>query len=122
MKHAALALSALAVSAFGCGSSGGSCTAPENPTCPATPPSFAGAVFPDVIGPYCASCHSPSGVDTGTELVTYDEIYGKNGSEAAEIYNQVFESCLMPPAGSPALPAADRQQLLDWLACGAPNN
>lgn len=34
---------------------------------------------------------------------------------------QVF-LCNMPPNGATPLTAADKQLLLDWLACGAPNN
>lgn len=31
-------------------------------------------------------------------------------------------SCQMPPADAPQLSGADEKVLLEWIACGAPNN
>lgn len=56
-------------------------------------------------------------------LTSYAQIYGKNGAEAREIFNQVFESCLMPPSNAPEmLSGSQRQTLLDWYACGLPDS
>jgi hypothetical protein len=41
---------------------------------------------------------------------------------AREIYFQVFQSCLMPPPDVPeVLSDQQRQTLLDWFGCGAPD-
>jgi hypothetical protein len=123
----------------GCKKSGEAvaCDPPVNPTCPGVSPSFANDVYPNVIRPFCAMpCHSPGGTEFSMPLLTYQQIYGQNGQEAGEILTQVFEDCLMPPSNAPAQltdgdgdagtgDAGDpnaRQTLLDWLACGAPNN
>ena|ERR1022692_1984647 len=111
------------------------CDPPVNPTCPAAgAPSFANDVYPNVFVPFCVSCHSSIGLESGRPLTTYSQIYGQNGVEAGAIFTQVFENCLMPPSNAPAqLTDADadggdgastaaRQTLLDWLVCGAPNN
>ena len=110
------------------------CDPPVNPTCPMVVPSFANDVYPNVFVPFCVSCHSSIGVESNSPLTTYGQIYGQNGTEAGEIFAQVFENCMMPPSNAPAqLTGGDgdggdaaatvaRQTLLDWLVCGAPNN
>jgi hypothetical protein len=117
-------------------SEGVACDPPVNPTCPGVSPSFANDVYPNVFVPFCVSCHSSIGVEPGMPFTTYQQIYGQAGAEAQEIFNQVFEDCLMPPLNAPAqLTDSDagadadaggalgaRQTLLDWLSCGAQNN
>jgi hypothetical protein len=118
---------ALTIASFGCRKSGVDCTPPPAVlTCPeAGAPSFAGDVFPNVFGPVCDNCHAPGQIEASIPLTSYQQIYGPTsgasaGSEAREIFNQVFESCLMPPSDAP-VPLGDdqRQTLLDWFACGA---
>jgi hypothetical protein len=90
--------------------------------CPdAGAPSF-DAVFTNVISPLCDRCHVPGGQEAVMPLQTYQQVYGKNGAEAISIRTQV-EACRMPPPGGPEVLTDDqRQLLLTWLACGAPNN
>ncbi len=118
----ALALAGLAVTVSGCKKAAGvDCTPPPaNPTCPeAGAPSFAD-VYQAVFRPVCDNCHAPDGSEAVMPLASYAQIYGTNGTEAREIFNQVFESCLMPPSNAPApLGESERQTLLDWFACGA---
>ncbi len=121
------ALAAAALASSGCRSSQVACTPPPAVlTCPeAGSPSFAGDVLPNVFIPICDNCHAPGQVEAGIPLTNYQQIYGpttgpSQGSEAKEIFNQVFESCLMPPSDAPVpLDEARRQTLLDWFACGA---
>jgi uncharacterized membrane protein len=98
--------------------------------CPATPalvcpeagaPSFTD-VYNNVIHPLCDRCHTPGGQEAVMPLLNYQQVYGKGGAEVIEIRNQV-ESCLMPPPGQPEVLTDDeRQLLLAWIACGAPND
>jgi len=118
----ALALATLALSAAGCKKSGVDCVPPPaNLVCPeAGAPSFAGDVYPNVFVPVCNNCHAPGGAEANRPLTSYQLIYGTNGTEARSIFNQVFESCLMPPGNAPEpLTDTERQTLLDWFACGA---
>jgi uncharacterized membrane protein len=118
---------ALAMVSVACRKSGVDCTAPPAVlTCPeAGSPSFADAVLPNVFVPVCDNCHAPDQVEANIPLTNYRQIYGPTsgasaGSEAKEIFNQVFESCLMPPSNAPVpLDDDQRQLLLDWFACGA---
>jgi mono/diheme cytochrome c family protein len=114
----------LALAPLGCHKTAVYCPPPPTSGCPdGGGPSFANDVYPNVIQPVCGRCHSPDGGEPSKPFLTYQEIYGKNGAEAAEIRNQVFDSCLMPPSNSQEmLTDAGRQTLFDWLACGAPNN
>ncbi len=109
-----------------CKSAGGQETcppAPVDPPCADAPPSFAQDIYPQVFQPTCVRCHSPTGEEPKTPLTSYQQIYGSNGVTAKEIYYQVFQACLMPPPSAPeALSDIQRQRLLDWFACGAPNN
>ena len=97
--------------------------APVSPACPDAVPDFARDVYPDVFHPVCVPCHGPGGEEANMPFTSYQLIYGAGGSRAREIYDQVFESCLMPPASAPqSLSPAQRQKLLDWFGCGAPGS
>jgi uncharacterized membrane protein len=41
--------------------------------------------------------------------------------QAQSILSQVH-ACRMPPAGEPPLLASERQLILAWVVCGAPDN
>jgi hypothetical protein len=116
----------LALGSFGCPKSGVECTPPPEVACPdGGGPSFEGDVLP-IFNSVCDNCHAPDASKVQTPLLTnYQQIYGPAtgpgaGSEAIEIRNQVFLSCLMPPSNAP-VPLSDdqRQTLLVWFACGA---
>ena len=97
--------------------------APVNPPCPDAIPSFAQDIYPNVFAPVCGRCHGPGGEESSKPFTTYQQINGTNGVEAREIYFQVFGACLMPPANAPEqLSDVQRQKLLDWFGCGAPNS
>jgi hypothetical protein len=108
--------------AAGCSSSGNSspdATAPSCPaimgSCPKAPPSYARDVEP-ILQDNCVPCHSPQG-GYGYDLVTYTEVFDQAGAVVSWI-----SDCSMPPATYPPLTTAQRQTLLDWLACGALDN
>jgi hypothetical protein len=86
------------------------------PDCPSTPPSYAHDVAP-LIQAHCLACHAPGGQSADKPLGTYNAVFSRRG----EVLNQVY-ACVMPPAGQPSLSSTERQTLLSWLVCGAPNN
>ncbi len=113
------------VSACSTGTTGGEPTDPGcaglSTTGPATPPSWQGDVQP-LIATYCLTCHSDGGVAPSTfDYTSYAGVF-KN---RAEMLTQIYQ-CLMPltdaspPAAQPSL--ADRQTIVSWLVCGAPDN
>lgn len=115
---------AVALAALGCHTTGAVyCPPPPTSGCPdGGGPNFA-EVYQNVFHPVCDNCHSPDGGEPSKPLITYQQVYGKNGDEVKQIRNQVFYQCLMPPSNAPQpLPDAGRQVLWDWIACGAPDN
>jgi hypothetical protein len=113
------------VGACSSGTTGGGPTDPGcaglSTTCPGTPPSWQSDVEP-LIATYCLTCHSDGGVAPATfDYTSYAGVY-KN---RAEMLTQVYQ-CVMPlvdaspPAAEPS--EAERQTIVSWLVCGAPDN
>ncbi|HEY4393229.1 MAG TPA: hypothetical protein VGP64_04170 [Polyangia bacterium] len=113
---------ALCLALLECQKAAVECPAMPTVVCPeAGVPSFSD-VYANVISPLCDRCHIAGGQEASMPLTNYQQIYGKNGTEAGEIRNQV-QSCQMPPPGGPEVLTDDeRQLLLGWIACGAPDN
>jgi hypothetical protein len=89
--------------------------------CPSPPPSWQNDVQPLIVT-YCYQCHGDGGIEQSQfDYTTYAGVF-KNRSE---MLTQLFQ-CQMPPFdGSPpaVMPdETDRQTLVSWLACGAPDN
>lgn len=117
----ALFLALFAALGGGCGSPAANhCPpTPSDPACPDAAPSFAQVVYPQVFQLSCVPCHSPGGQESNMPLTSYQQV----AVRAGEIHNQVFLACAMPPPGAAQmLSDVQRQTLLDWLACGAPDN
>ena len=98
----------------GCGS-GINCPNDLPASCPSPVPSYQTTVS-SIINVRCTSCHSPGGQAATWPFQTYQDVY----VERSTVLNQVY-SCNMP-LGGPALPEQERQDLLGWLVCGAPQN
>ena len=96
--------------------SGLGCPSDLPQSCPATVPSYQNDVM-QIVQRACASCHSATGVEFNRPLDTYSALYSQRQGVLTQIY-----SCRMPPAGSPPLTSAERQQMLAWLVCQSPNN
>jgi hypothetical protein len=117
-RTAVIAASLLGIVVAADCSSGGS----EAATCPndypsaclAPGPSFANDVSP-LIHANCTPCHGP-GQQVPT-LSTYSDVM----HAGTLIATQVFQ-CRMPPAPRAPLTSQQRQTLLGWLVCGAPDN
>jgi hypothetical protein len=84
-------------------------------SCPSPIPSYKTEIAP-ILANYCVTCHSPTGCCGYSEL-TYAEV----ANQASSILDQVY-GCTMPPATSHMLSLDQRQALLGWLVCNAPNN
>ena len=93
-----------------------SCPNDLPPSCPSAAPSYQATVGP-IINLRCVTCHSPGGQEASRPLQTYSQVY----SERSAVLNQVY-ACNMPP-GTAAMPTEqERESLLTWLVCGAPQN
>ena len=116
------ALAAVSI-AWGCTSSdspadagASSCPSDLPSACPSPPPSYAKDVAP-IFARRCVVCHSEGGVEAERDYTTYDRIHQLR----TDILTQVY-ACRMPPADAAAPTLAERETLLGWLVCGAPNN
>lgn len=94
---------------------GGECAQVTPMSCSSDIPSYAWGVS-DLISRYCLGCHGSGGGDTGYDFSTLQSVQGAAGDMAMEL-----ATCAMPVSG-PAPSDAERQALITWLTCGAPNN
>ncbi len=108
---------ACAVSAATTPSAQSSCKASSPIGCEQSVPSYHQTVQP-IVKQFCLPCHRPGG-SAGeehdfTQLATlqaqHKSLIGQLGS------------CSMPPKGQPSPSSAEREKILAWAACGAPNN
>jgi uncharacterized membrane protein len=97
-------------------SSTSSCAGSVPVTCPPSTPSYATDVSP-LLYSYCTSCHQPGGSQSGKPLDTFASV----SSLSSKVESKVAD-CSMPPSSSPQPTAAERDVILSWIACGAPNN
>ena len=85
-------------------------------TCPDPKPSYASDVRP-IINARCTTCHSPGGQEASRDFTTYGGVFQQRQAVLTQAY-----SCRMPPAGNAQPTTQERQTLVAWLVCGAPNN
>jgi len=79
-------------------------------------PSYASDVSP-IFFQYCTSCHEANGSQSGKPLDSWS-----NASKLSSKVKDQVSGCSMPPDGNPQPSAAERDVILSWIACGAPNN
>ncbi|HEY2513574.1 MAG TPA: hypothetical protein VGI39_22050 [Polyangiaceae bacterium] len=94
------------------------CPAAVPASCPTTP-SYANDVVP-IFKRSCLTCHSPGGDSADVDLTTYANINNRESTVLTDVHQ-----CTMPPTGAPPstnVTSADRELILQWLVCGAPNN
>lgn len=101
--------------AVGCTDGAGSCPSDLPQSCPADAATYKATIAP-LIEDKCLDCHATGGVG-GKVLETWDDVH----SQRSEVLNQVY-ACRMPQPGAAPLTAAERQELLGWLVCGAQDN
>ena len=100
----------------GAGEEAGTCPDDLPKSCPSPVPSYSKDIVP-IMRESCANpgCHSSTGV-AGYPETTYAEVF----AQRSPILDQLND-CLMPPNTYP-LTAQQREALLAWLVCGAPDN
>jgi len=100
------------------GSSGRDCPSdlPSRAVCDAGVPSYRLEVAP-IIEQRCLGCHFEGNTLSGNVLVEHADVFGQRQTVLTRIY-----SCVMPPAEAAPLGSDERQVLLEWLVCGAPEN
>jgi hypothetical protein len=90
----------------------------EPPVCPDSQPSYAGEVSA-IIQTYCVGCHGPGGQEANRPFGTWSDI--DSHAYAGPMQRQLL-ACQMPPADAPQPSDQDKETLIAWLTCGAPNN
>jgi hypothetical protein len=87
-------------------------------------PSYKTQVAP-LLQEYCVNCHCAN-CGTGQPIGEYSWLSScvDGGSCNYGVVLGSIYSCYMPPAdgGAPKLNVCDRETVLQWLVCGAPNN
>jgi hypothetical protein len=110
------ALGAVLVACGGPRGSNGSCPNDLPASCASPAPSYQAKVAP-IINLRCITCHSPGGQEASRPLQTYSQVY----SERSAVLDQVY-ACNMPPVSAAQPTEQEREALLGWLVCGAPQN
>lgn len=114
LRHA-LWLAPVALLAMGCGSGPGDSTGSTCPTDSSLTYTNFGQAF---MTSHCLSCHRAGGPETPT-LSTLDQIRSnKDIIDRSAAAGPKAVNTYMPDGGS--VPEAERRQLGEWLACGAP--
>lgn len=98
------------------GGSSGSCPNDLPKSCPSPKPSYKDDVAP-LVERRCLVCHFEGGPASAIVLSSYPAIFQRRSA----VLNQVY-GCKMPPPDAGPLAEGDRQHLLGWLACDAPND
>jgi len=91
------------------------CTAIDASVCAMPTPSYASDIAPLLDRECNDTCHAP-GVGPWP-LTSYSDVV----AWAISIRSDV-EGCKMPPPDAGSLEDVDRENVLNWLACGAPDN
>ena len=92
-----------------------SCTR-KLPSCPSQAPSYATQIQP-IIQSSCVTCHYSGNPSSRFDFSTYSAVNANRGPMLTQVY-----SCAMPPPDAGALSSDEREALMTWLVCGAPNN
>ncbi len=88
---------------------------PDGEACDSRVPSYQLDVAP-IVDRRCGGCHYP-GNASGDVFVEQADLYARRQTVLTRIY-----ACAMPPEGAAPLTAEERQVLLEWFVCGAPDN
>lgn len=112
------ALGGLACAPEPSGSDAGGCPASLPESCPATAPSYSGEIAA-IVQTKCVVCHTAGGPGAEWPLGSWSEV---NTLAQQGIVQEEVASCMMPEADAGQLTDSEREAILTWLVCGAPNN
>jgi cytochrome c5 len=110
------AVAAVAAGCTGSSSTDASCAVTTPASCPSTQPSYQTDVAP-ILESYCVSCHQAGGSQANKPLETYQGASRLSGDVESQV-----AGCSMPPSSDAQPTAAQRETILTWVLCGAPNN
>jgi hypothetical protein len=91
-------------------------------SCPSPPPSWAKDVQP-LVQNYCVMCHKAGGIgEAFADLTSYAGAFNARTEMQVQVYH-----CWMPNQDAstpppPRLSTAQRETIVAWVACNAPNN
>jgi hypothetical protein len=88
------------------------------PACPTVMPSYGAQVRP-IVDVWCAPCHFNGGSGTGKGY-DFSTLAGLRGGLSTNLTD--LHTCRMPPEDAAALSPANRETLIEWLVCDAPDN
>ncbi len=101
------------------GAAGVACSATLPQSCVAVP-SYARSVGSVVARSCVPSCHAPGGTSSDRDLTSYAHVSALGISVLTPLVN-----CVMPPADAGAdaqITPTERQELVQWVGCGSPDN
>jgi hypothetical protein len=116
-KSNSLAFGLVAVAACSGNPPPGPCSSAPT-SCPSSVPSFQHDVNAIIIAE-CLPCHDPA---TGQNQPPALNGYAAIAASAGQSLDQVNICKMPPPDAGFAILATDRQTLMTWYVCGAPNN
>jgi uncharacterized membrane protein len=114
MKRALLALFSLVALVAACGGA----NTIDSKSCPTAGTKLSYANFGQAfVSKYCGGCHTGGSSRGGVSIDSQANVQ----KWKADVFKQAAGSnTSMPPSGSTAPTQAERDQLAEWLACGAP--
>ncbi len=89
------------------------CNAVPVTECPAPAPRYADVA--PIIAERCVACHDGKMKPGPWPLIDYNHV-----ADWADVVRADLLTCAMPPPDAPPMPDGERQLLLTWLRCGAP--
>jgi hypothetical protein len=93
------------------------------PTCVSPTPSFSTDVEPSFLNVFCSSCHGPGEPENSLfDCSSYAGVSTNLSTMPGTLYDFVSTD-QMPPSYAAMIPTqAQREVLLNWINCGAPDN
>ena len=89
---------------------------PSEDACATATPSYSEDIAP-LVERRCLECHFAGNRQSSVVLETHAQLAGSRQLVETRVYR-----CQMPPSEATALSATEREMLLAWLVCGAPDN
>jgi hypothetical protein len=117
----AVVLGSIAACSNGRSDPGGQACPVVSTDCPSTPPSWTKDVEP-IVQSSCLECHSEGGIEWPLwDLSSYASVYRNRAAVLTQVYQ-----CLMPSQDAsphvPPLTSDQRETIVSWIACNAPDN